>query len=147
MAPAAPQLTTSQPLLIIAMNPWNDLQEQIAGGRVRHGAGFKPAWNDPTLRDQDASAIEMAISAWWRVSPYEVRRRGIDHAVATYRGLTRGLAKIGPDSWEQADNGRWGFIAEPITTGSLFDEVVGPHGHLVVRAKGAQNPILYWPRR
>jgi len=64
-----------------------------------------------------------------------------------YRGVTRGLFRIIDDSWEDRPDGRRAFWFDSIRSGMLYDEVVGPHGHRVPsRAKGAQNPIYYWPR-
>ena len=60
---AAPTLDTSQPLVLITLNPWQDRQEEIAGGRVRPRAGFKLEWSDPVLRDRDVAQLEMAVSS------------------------------------------------------------------------------------
>jgi hypothetical protein len=98
---AAPELTTDTPLLLIALRPWGDLDERIAGGRTRPGYGFRREWMDRVLRDRDAHLLEMATSSWWSVSPNQVRRRAIEYAVPLYRGLTRGLFRIQEGSWEQ----------------------------------------------
>jgi hypothetical protein len=145
---AAPSLTTTEPLLLITMGLREPLEgEVIAGGRRRYVAGFKRAWYEPALRDSEVDLIGESISAWWKVSPRTIKRHGIDHAVAVYRGVTRGLFRIIPDSWEQNEEGRWGLWFESITSDALYDEVVGPHGHRVPRkSKGAQNPLYYWPR-
>jgi uncharacterized protein len=148
---AAPPLTTAKPLLLITLMPWGDLEEPIAGGRTRPGYGFKREWLDPVLRDREADVLEMATSSWWRLAPDRVRRRGIDYAVPVFRGVTRGLLKIDSDKWEQVLSERWrgsrhGFVAAPVLSGPLFDEVVGPHGHRVTgKARGSQNPVSYWP--
>ena len=144
---AAPMLETDRPLLLITLNPWKDLIERIAGGRTRPGAGFKLEWTDPALRDRDIAELEMATSSWWVVSPDQVARRRIGYVVPMFRGVTRALLKIDPDSWERDAGGRWGFMSNPVLDGELFADVVGPHGRRVPgRARGAQNPILYWPR-
>lgn len=146
---AAPELTTDTPLLLIALRPWGDLEEHIAGGRIRPGYGFRREWADPVLRDRDAHLLEMATSSWWVVSPDQVRRRGIEHVVPLFRGVTRGLFRIRDGSWEQepGKERRWGFVADPVLSGELFEQVVGLHGHRVPgRARGSQNPVLYWPR-
>jgi hypothetical protein len=46
--------------------------------------------------------------------------------VPVYHGVTRGLLRI--RNWEQDATAprRWGFVADPITSGKLFDEVAGP---------------------
>lgn len=144
---AAPELTTREPLLLIALRPWGALDEDIAGGRTRPGYGFKHEWAEPALRDRDAHLLEMATSSWWVISPDQVRRRGIDHVVPIYRGVTRGLFRLDGTSWERSGQRRWGFVATPVLSGALFDEVVGPHGHRVAgKARGSQNPVMYWPR-
>ncbi|MEQ7845755.1 hypothetical protein [Nocardioides kribbensis] len=102
-------------------------------------------------------AIGESIQAWWTLSPVSVTRRGIDHVVAVQRGVTRELFEIVPGSWEtrvtdRLDKGgrpisKTAFMVTPVSEGTLFDEVVGPHGHRVTgRAKGAQNSLYYWPR-
>jgi hypothetical protein len=144
---AAPELTVKTPLLLITIKAWGDLDEHIAGGRIRPGYGFKREWHDPVLRDRDAHLLEMATSSWWVVKPVRVERLGIEHAVPVYHGVTRGLLRV--RNWEQDTTAprRWGFVADPITSGKLFDEVVGPHGHRVPGGtRGRQNPLLYWPR-
>lgn len=145
---AAPVLTADVPLLLITLGAWTDhAGEVIAGGRTRYGAGFKRAWYDPVLRAAEIGVMGAGMSAWWKVSPRHVEREGIEHAVALYRGITRGVFRIEDGSWEKNSDGRAAFWCTPITTGSLYDEVVGPHGHRVPnRAKGAQNSIYYWPR-
>jgi uncharacterized protein len=146
---AAPALDTATPLLLITLKPWGDLDEHIAGDRMRPGYGFKREWMDPVLRDRNARELEMATSSWWVVSPDQVHRRGVEYAVPLYRGVTRALLRIHDGSWEQepGKNRRWGFVADSVLTGPLFDEVVGPHGHRVPdRQRGTQNPVLYWPR-
>lgn len=143
---AAPDLTTAEPLLLISLKPWGDVDENIAGGRTRPGYGFKREWAEPALRDKDAHLLEMATSSWWVISPDRVRRRGIAHVVPLYRGVTRGLLRLDDASWEPSGS-RWGFVATPVLTGELFDAVVGPHGHRVPgKARGSQNPVMYWPR-
>jgi uncharacterized protein len=143
---AAPQLMTTEPLLLISLKPWGDLNEEIAGGRTRPGYGFKREWAEPALRDRDARVLEMATSSWWVLNPDRVRRRWIQHVVPLYRGVTRGLFHIDDSSWEQSGK-RWGFVGHPVINGELFATVVGLHGHRVPgKAKGSQNPITYWPR-
>jgi hypothetical protein len=144
---AAPVLDCAVPLLLITLNPWKEITERIAGDRTRRGSGFKLEWADPALRDRDISELEMATASWWVVSPSQVARRRIEHVVPLFRGVTRALLRIKPDSWERDDSGRWGFVATPVTAGVLYGAIVGPHGHRVPgRARGAQNPIFYWPR-
>lgn len=155
---AAPELTTRVPLLLITLSAWKDLDEPetIAGGRKRTGAGFKPEWLVRSAREAAYDSIGESASAWWTVNRRSVKARGIEYFAVLYRGVTRGLYKIEPDSWETVDRGKSkngsritksAFWFEPVRSGDLFDQVVGPHGHRVVnRAKGAQNAIYYWPR-
>ena len=143
---AAPPLTTAAPLLLITLSAWTDEQMDVAGGRTRHGNGFKREWYEPATRDMHIHELEMSTTAWWKLSRKSVEARGIHHAVAVHRGVTRGLFAIKTDSWASA-NGRSGFVGEPVLAGDLYDEVVGPHGHRVTtKQRGTQNPIAYWPR-
>lgn len=156
---AAPVLSTRTPLLLITLNGWTDLPdgETIAGGRVRHGAGFRPEWLASPARVRAYESIGDSVSAWWVLSPESVMRRGIRHVVAVHRGVTRALFEIVDDSWETMDTGRKDSRGRPlrrsafqvrhIETGKLFNQVVGAHGHRVPnRARGAQNAIYFWPR-
>jgi hypothetical protein len=144
---AAAPLTTTQPLLLITLRPWEDLIEAIAGNRTRPGNGFKREWLDSELRNRDARLLEMATSSRWVISPRQVQRRGVRYAVPVFRGVTRGLLEIRADSWEQLSGRRWGFVGKPILAGDLFEEVVGRHGHRVPgKQRGSQNPVYYWPR-
>ena len=154
---AAPDLTTSVPLLLITLNGWQEFPdgEVIAGGRVRHFAGWKPEWLVSSVRRKAYKEIGECVSAWWRVDPDVVDDGGIEHAVAVHRGVTRALFRIEPESWETDvfgldKNGRElrraAFWFQAIESGPMFDEVVGLHGRRVLpRAQGAQNSISYWP--
>lgn len=156
---AAPPLETETPLLLITLNGWTDLPEGevVAGGATRYGAGYKPEWLVTASRMQAFEEIGESLSAWWTLNPATVARRGIRHAVAVHRGVTRALFEIQPDSWETVVSERrdkrgrpirkTAFKVTPVTGGDLFAEVVGRHGHRVIgRAKGAQNSLYYWPR-
>lgn len=143
---AAPPLTTTTPLLLITLGAWNDEELGVAGGRTRHGNGFKREWYEPAMRDANIHELEMSTTAWWKLSPRSVEARGIHHAVAVHRGVTRGLFQIDATSWELA-NGRTGFVGVPVLSGDIYDEVIGAHGHRVTaKTRGTQNPIAYWPR-
>lgn len=154
---AAPELTTSHPLLLITLNGWQEFPdgEVIAGGRVRYFAGWKPEWLVSSVRRKAYDEIGEYVSAWWRVDPYVVDYGGIEHVAAVHRSVTRALFRIEPGSWETKGFGfdkngreirRAAFWFQATESGPLFDEVVGPHGHRVPpRARGAQNSISYWP--
>jgi hypothetical protein len=143
---AAPLLETDLPLLLITLGEWQDSKESVAGARARQGHGFKREWYDPAIRAAEIAAVEMSTSAWWVVNPAEVDRRGIGHAVAVHRGVTRALFEIVADSWV-SEGGRHAFIGAPVLAGETFHEVIGPHGHRVTdKARGSQNPISYWPK-
>lgn len=145
----APELKTTTPLVLIKLSNWQDIEEPIAGRRTRHGAGFKRQWLDPAQRDHDAATIAASASAWWVISEDRVRREGIEHAAAVYAGITRGLMRIVPDTWETVvtpkGQKRRAFQFEAIASGELFDEIVGEYGHKVPSLPaGARNPIRYW---
>lgn len=155
---AAPDLNTDKPLLLITLNGWVDQPdgEQIAGGRVRFGAGWRPEWLVSSVRRASYAEIGNSVSAWWTVNPQRVESRGIKHVVAVHRGVTRALFAIKPGSWEtdfvgrnkgSAAINRSAFQFEPIDSGPLFDEVVGPHGHRTPpRLTGDQGSFHYWLR-
>lgn len=143
----APELQTTTPLLLIKLRPWSDSRETIAGGHTRYGAGFKRQWLDPRQRDRDAEVQAAGASAWWRLSEARICREGIEYAAPIYDGVTRGLMRIVPGTFEKTDaeRPRRAFQYETITSGTLFDEVVGEYGHRVPHLpRGAQNPIRYW---
>lgn len=153
----APTLNTTTPLLLTTLGGWTDLPETIAGGARRDGAGYKSEWLISSERVRAFDDIAKSVTAWWRIDPQMVQKRGIRHVVAVHRGVTRGLYEIVPDSWETqplvnlATGGRQqikrAFRVEAVTEGKLFDSVIGPFGHRVnARAKGSQNSIFYWPR-
>jgi uncharacterized protein len=152
---AAPELTTSHPLLLITLNGWHPDREVIAGGRVRYFAGWKPEWLASSVRRQAYDEIGECVSAWWSVDPRVVDRGCIEHVAAVHRGVTRALFKIEPGSWETKVFGldrrgreirRAAFWFQTVASGPLFDEVIGPHGHRVPPLRqGAQNSIHYWP--
>jgi hypothetical protein len=155
---AAPDLQTTTPLLLITLNGWVDFPDgqDIAGNRVRAGAGYRAEWLVSSVRRSAYREIGDSVSAWWSINPDEVTRCGIEHVAAVHRGVTRALFKIVPGSWETTAE-TFDKRGRPITkaafrfrilrAGPLFDEVVGPYGHRVPgRARGARNAIYYWPR-
>ena len=144
---AAPDLTTTTPLLLITLGGWYPEEEPVPGGGTCAGFGFKRAWLDRTLREHDINSLADSTRCWWRINAHRVDSMGIEHAVAVYGGVTRGLFRIEPESWEELTSGRRGFRAAPILAGPLFDESVGPHGRRVPpKARGDQSQFNYWPR-
>jgi hypothetical protein len=156
---AAPPLTAPVPLLLITLNGWTDIPdgEVIAGGRMRYWAGWKREWLVSSVRRKAFDEIGESLSAWWSINPDVVVDRGIDHVAAVHRGVTRALFRVEPGSWETVITDRLdkngkpikksAFWFQTIDSGTLFDDVVGPHGRRVpTRARGAQNSIYYWPR-
>lgn len=145
---AAPDLEDQTPMLLITLGDWVDLdQEEIAGKKTRNGAGFKIEWHNPERRNASFEEMGVGVSAWWVLSEKNVRQKQIEHVVALYRGVTRGLFRIDHTSWDVNSDGRRAFDLTPLTSGKLFESTVGPHGHRVRgRARGSQNPIYYWPR-
>ena len=104
---------------------------------MKYSAGWKPEWLVSSVRREAYDEIGESVSAWWSVSPQVVADGGIEHVAAVHRGVTRALFKIGPGSWETiayrvAKNGRpiieSAFWFQTISSGPLFDEVIGPHG-------------------
>ena len=104
---AAPELTTSHPLLLITLNGWQEYPdgEVVAGGRVRYFSGWRPEWLVSSVRRKAYDEIGESVSAWWRVNPDVVRQAGIEHVVAVHRGVTRALFRIEPGSWETRADG------------------------------------------
>lgn len=151
---AAPVLTTTEPLLLITLNGQIiDPDDIPVNGRMRTFAGFRPEWRESAIRVQSYDEIGESLCAWWSISPANVKKRGVRHAVAVHEGVTRALFEIVDDSWQyaaarQAANGHTinnvSFEVKPISAGPLFDEVVGPHGHRLPM-KSSQNAIRYWP--
>lgn len=74
---------------------------------------------------------------------------GIEHVVAVHRGVTRGLFRIIPDSWEhEASSGRRGFRVDPVLDGPLFDRVIGEYGYrALAKKRGDMSTLNYWPRQ
>lgn len=153
---AAPPLTTPVPLLLITLNGWADIPdgEVIAGGRTRYWAGWKREWLVSSVREKAFDEIGESASAWWGVNPDVVAHRGIEHVVAVHRDVTRALFRVEPGSWETVTTDRMdkkgkpikksAFWFQTIDAGTLFGDVVGPHGHRIpARARGAQNSIYY----
>ena len=97
------------------------------------------------LRNRETPA-GMAVSSWWRLTPRAIDGRYRLRGSAVPGGISD-LVQMDRRRLGALDGGRWGFVAAPVMEGPLFDEVVGQHGHRVEgRARGSQNPILYWPR-
>lgn len=144
---AAPELTTTHPLLLVTLKPWGDSNEAAPGNTTRSGFGFKHEWRDPRKLLDDIDVLGDSLRCWWRIDTNRVRKSGIHHAVAVHNGITRALFEIVLNSWERNPNGRHGFRARPVLAGPLFDKVVGPHGHrLPDRKRGDQTSITYWPK-
>ena len=138
----APELTSTEPMVLITLSNWADNPEKIPGGE-RAGYGFKDEW----INRPDLHLDELADStrAWWVMNPESVKSRGVTHAVAVYRGVTRGLFRIESGSWRKKGK-RHGFQCEPVTSGKLWEEVVGEYGHRVPGPNHRQNSVYYWPR-
>lgn len=157
---AAPQLTTSEPLLLITLNGSTEIPdgEEIADGHLRYWAGWDDKWLVSSVREKSFQEIGESVSGWWRIDLDKVRHRRIEHVAAVHRGVTRALLKIEQGSWKTridkpgTEDGtpvkRRAFSFKIIDSGDLFNDVVGPHGHRVpVRARGDQSSVHYWPRQ
>ncbi len=139
----APDLKTNEPLLLVRLSQWSDSEEPVPGGGTRTGHGFREQWINRSQIDLDELAL--STSCWWVLNASQVERRGIRYAVAVFRGVTRGLFEIRPSTWEKRGK-RSGFQCTPVTSGEVWESVVGSHGHRVVgMPRGSQNPIRYWP--
>ncbi|QKT10933.1 GIY-YIG nuclease family protein [Rhodococcus sp. W8901] len=151
---AAPDLAAQEPLLLITLNGWIDAEEECPGGVVRVGHGFHPAWRDKKVLDEEIERLGHSVCCWWTLNPDNVKAKGIEHLVAVHEGVTRGLFRIVEGSAETiptvtakgAPTQRSGFRVEPVTSGNLFNRVVGPHGHRVPpKKRGDQSQFRYWP--
>ena len=132
-APAVP--ADAPPVVLIRVGRWRDIDEEMEPGVWRRGAGYYPGISLEELID--------SARAWWKISPATSERRGIQHAVAVYDGVTRVLMEIG--SWTQRDDDRQCFVATPVLDGPMFDAWIGPLGKRVEFKEAARNPIIYWP--
>ncbi|MFT0848874.1 hypothetical protein VR010_14135 [Actinomycetaceae bacterium L2_0104] len=150
---AAPLLTTNLPLLTITLNWWKDTPdgEEMPGGWTRYGHGYRSEWLSSEERKQHYQEIGESAAGWWRLAPWTVERSSIEYAVACYRGVTRALLKIKPDSWVRQCYGprdyRGAFEFEIIESGDVFEQTVGPYGHRLPRKKRGERNTFYWPRR
>lgn len=141
----APPLTTTTPMLLVAVGDWSDAQETLAAGGSRAGYGFRREWLIPAVRSAHLGTLADSTRYWCKLDESRAWREGISHAAAVNRGVTRALFAIDDQSWELA-NGRRGFRAEAVTSGAFWEETVGPHGHRVPkRSRGRQSTIRYWP--
>lgn len=147
---AAPVLEYDEPLLIISLGDWVDDEEAIPGG-TRQGYGYKREWLESSVRKQHYREIGESTCSWWKLSEDTIQQKGIEYVVAAYRGVTRALFRIKPDTWEEAfepdaDDGhgrRIGWQFDIVDSGDIFDQVVGEYGHRV-ESKPQQNQ-RYWP--
>lgn len=157
---AAPGLATRHPLLLITLRggqewPPDGPGEEVAGGRRRYFAGWRPEWSVSKVREAAFDEIGLAASAWWLVTEWSVRSRGIEHVAVVHNEVTRGLYRIEPGTWETRSwtdqrgrrRSRAAFVLTTISSGPLFDEVVGPHGHRVPRrtTHARQGSVYFWP--
>lgn len=155
---AAPPLTAKIPLLLITLKPWVQLEEkeEIAGGNLRDGYGYKREWLTSSVRTQNLEEIGKAVSAWWPINIERIRKEGIQYVVAVHRGVTRAVFKIKPDSWVEKlilGKKRRAFDFEIIRQGDeqidgigdLYDALVGEYGKCTPKkALGDQSFINYW---
>ncbi|WP_299575259.1 GIY-YIG nuclease family protein [uncultured Williamsia sp.] len=146
---SAPDLTSDVPLLLVTLGPWDSSDEVLPGGGRRSGHGFKPEWTDPAVLEPELNVLGESVCCWWKMSEKHVEEAGIEHMVACYRGVTRGLFEIEPGSLGKAkvhNSFRKGYTVSPVKSGTLWDEVVGPNGHRIPKKKrGEQAQFRYWP--
>ena len=143
-------LEYDEPLLIITLGDWVDDESDIPGG-TRQGYGYKREWLESSVRKQHYQEIGESTCSWWVLSEETIQQKGIEYVVAAYRGVTRALFRIKPDTWEEtfepdADDGhgrRIGWQFDIVDSGDIFDQVVGEYGHKV-EPRPTQNQ-RYWP--
>lgn len=148
---AIPVLEYDEPLLIFSLGDWVDYEEAIPGGETRQGYGYKREWLESSVRKQHYQEIGESTCSWWKLSEDTIQQKGIEYAVAAYRGVTRALFRIKPDTWEDvfesdAADGhgrRIGWQFDIVDSGDIFDQVVGEHGHRI-EPRPTQNQ-RYWP--
>ncbi|MBY8863895.1 GIY-YIG nuclease family protein [Nocardia sp. CA2R105] len=151
----APDLTTRTPLLLVTLGTWVDGTERLPGGGTRVGFGFKPEWADSQRLQHEIVVLGQSVCCWWTLQPASVEKRGVEHMVALYRGVTRGLFKIVPGSAETVSAvtaegkpfKRSGYVVEPVISGALWEDVVGRFGHRVPKKRGERAQYRYWPYR
>ena len=148
---AAPLLATDLPLLLVTLGPWTDNpNEEMPGGYLRHGYGYKSEWLTRSERIKHYQQIGESIAGWFKYTEAGVKNRGIEYAVAVHRGVTRALVKIDPDSWESDGSGRArrsAFAFEVVDSGPVFDQTVGTYGHRVPPKKRGTQTQFYYPYR
>lgn len=132
---ASPVADDAPPVVLIRVGQWREMPEEMEPGVWRRGNGYFPGIEPRELLD--------SARGWWRISPASIQRRGINHAVAVFDGVTRGIMEIG--DWMQRDDRRRAFAAQPVRSGPVFDAWMGPLGKRVAFVAAARNPITYWP--
>lgn len=153
---AAPDLATTEPLLLITLNGENYEPDQDHPEDQRRAfVGYKPGWRESAVRVTVYEEIGESVRAWWSISRNTITRRGVRHVVAVHDGVTRALFKINEGSWVEGPErytkkGRrianLSFGVTPVSEGPLFDEVIGAHGHRLPMPR-RQNALRYWPLR
>lgn len=145
---AAPPLTTELPLLLVTLGSWTENpDEEMVGGYLRQGYGYKSEWLTRSERTKHYQQIGESVAGWRKYTEKTVKNRGIEYAVAVHRGVTRALLKIDPDSWESYGSGhdrRSAFAFEVVDSGPVFDQTVGPYGH---RTPKREQNQFYYPYR
>lgn len=133
-----PLTATDPPVLLIRLRPgWIEKSEALERGHRRLGTGWYAGIDAQTLFD--------ATRGWWKISPRQIERRNIEHAVCVVRGVTRALYRI--DDWiGPRGDGRHAFTGRIVTRGSVWNAYVGSFGKRVPFTEHSQNPTLYWPR-
>jgi hypothetical protein len=134
---AAPALSSDvSPAVMVRLSQWESAPHEIEPGYMRREHGWRNGMSLTELAD--------STRAWWKISPESARRRGAQHAVAVFEGVTRGVFKIG-DWIEPREDGRRAFSATPVTAGDVYAAYVGIVGKRLPTTRGSQNPITYWP--
>ena len=148
---AIPVLEYDEPLLIISLGTgWTMSltfqEEEPVRDTATNGSGSSPPWANNTTEK-----IGESTCSWWKLSEDTIQQKGIEYVVAAYRGVTRALFRIKPDTWEEtfepdADDGHgrrigWQFdIVDPATS-SIKSSVNTGTG---LEPRPTQNQ-RYWP--
>lgn len=125
------------PLLLIRLSPtWQKEIEEIEPGYYRAGHGWREGMTSTELRD--------STRAWWKLDLHRLERSNVDHVVTVVGGIARALYQIETIIGPRPIDGRVAFELSEVEGDPLSETVVGA---TIEFARGAANPIRYWPSR
>lgn len=120
---AIPVLEYDEPLLIITLGNWVDEESDIPGGGTRQGYGYKREWLESSVRKQHYQEIGESTCSWWKLSEDTIQQKGIEYAVAAYRGVTRALFRIKPDTWKTCSSQMPLTVMGVVSDGNLTSSI------------------------